>query len=77
VIIDGRKRVNSTINSIQKLKPDGIIIFDNSERADYKQAIDLLTAKGFKRIDFWGIGPIIHEKTCTTVFYKQNNCIDI
>ncbi len=77
VIIDGRERVKCTLNSIKALKPDGIIIFDNSERQQYKRAYDYLKDSGFKRIDFKGHAPIIHAETQTTVFYKDDNCFDI
>ncbi len=77
VIIDGRERVQCTLNSIKALKPDGIIIFDNSERQQYKKAYDYLKDSGFKRIDFKGHAPIIHTETQTTVFYRDENCFDI
>jgi hypothetical protein len=77
MIVDGRRRVKCAANSLKKIKPDGVIIFDNSEREDYKDAISLLEKASYKRIDFWGLGPGIHIQTCTSIFYKSNNCIDI
>lgn len=77
IIIDGRKRILATKNALKKLNPKGIIIFDNSERTEYTEALQIIKDSGFKRIDFWGMGPIIHMKTCTTIFYRTNNCFDI
>jgi len=77
VVIDGRKRALTAVNALKKLKEDGVIIFDNSERPEYLDAIDTLKKAGFRRIDFWGIGPIIHMQTCTTIFYRPNNCMGI
>jgi len=77
IVIDGRKRVKCTVNSIKKLKPSGVIIFDNSERKEYEEAMLILKKEGFKRLDFWGLGPIIHHNTCTSVFYKTDNCLNI
>lgn len=77
IVIDGRKRALVAVQSLKKLKNDGVIIFDNSERPHYQNAIEIIENKGFKRIDFWGIGPIIHMQTCTTIFYRPDNCLNI
>ncbi|MDA0986050.1 MAG: FkbM family methyltransferase [Bacteroidetes bacterium] len=77
IIIDGRDRVNCTLNSIKALQKDGVIIFDNSQLIEYKDAIDYLIKNKFKRIDFWGQIPIAAHENCTTIFYKPNNCLNI
>ncbi len=77
IIIDGRDRVNCIKNSILKLKDRGVIILDDSERIEYNEGIKDLLNKGFKRIDFWGISPGLFYKKCTTIFYKENNCLGI
>lgn len=77
VIIDGRDRVNCTFNSIGTLKENGVIIFDNSEREEYKKAFDFLANSGFKRIDFWGFSPGFFNKGCTSIFYREKNCLGI
>ena len=77
IIIDGRDRVNCTKYAIYKLKKEGVIIFDNSDRKAYKDAYDLLASTGFRRIDFWGIGPINKYEWCTSVFYRNNNVLGI
>lgn len=77
VIIDGRDRVNCINNSINSLSDTGVIILDNSEIIDYKPGIDFLINNGFRRLDFWGIAPGYNHKTCTTIFYKSNNCLGI
>ena len=58
VFIDGRDRVNCVRNSLDALKPDGVLILDNSERPEYAQALELMHAAGFKRLDFVGPVPI-------------------
>jgi len=77
IIIDGRDRVNSVKNSLGKLTEDGIIIFDNSELSQYKDAMNILSQSNFRRIDFWGISPITAHNTCTSIFYGKNNCLKI
>lgn len=77
VVIDGRKRVECAEKAVKKLKSDGIIIWDNSLRDRYKYGLKYLEEKGFKRIDFTGLDPIVVYKSVTSVFYKQNNVFNI
>lgn len=77
IIIDGRDRINCCKASLQRLTVDGLIIWDNSDRGKHKEAYKLLEDKGFKRLDFWGIGPIGINEWCTTVFYRESNCFNL
>ena len=77
IVIDGRERVSCTLNSLRALKDDGIIIWDNSDRLQYSEAYEFLSSNGFKRIDFYGMGPISAHSWCTSVFYKNKNCLNI
>ena len=77
VIVDGRDRVNCMISAVNSIKEEGIIILDDSERKSYQDGIEFLIKKGFKRIDFWGISPGLFYKKCTTIFYKNKNCLGI
>lgn len=77
IIIDGRNRVECAQNSINHLKENGIIIWDNSLREKYRTGLEFLAEKGFKRIDFKGLNPGGTVVTVTSVFYKNNNCLNI
>ena len=77
VVIDGRDRVNCAKASLPALKPDGVIIWDNSDRPDYDAGYRFLLENRFKRIDFWGMGPINVYGWCTSVFYRPQNCFEI
>lgn len=77
IIIDGRDRINCCYNSLAALKNNGIIIWDNSEREKYNEGYDFLASKGFKRLDFHGLGPINSYEWGTTIFYRANNCFNI
>ncbi|MCE6992725.1 FkbM family methyltransferase [Dyadobacter sp. CY323] len=77
VVVDGRKRVKCASYAVDFLMPDGVLILDNSEREWYQPAKDLLEARGFKRLDFKGMGPIISYEFCSSVFYRENNCLGI
>lgn len=77
VIVDGRDRVNCLIQATKSLRDDGVIVLDDSEREQYKYGVEYLLNLGFKKIDFWGIAPSISFKKCTSIFYKNNNCLGI
>jgi hypothetical protein len=77
IIIDGRDRVKSTKASIEALNTNGIIIFDNSQVEEYREALDYLEGLDFKRIDFVGILPIVAYNNTTSIFYRKYNCLGI
>jgi hypothetical protein len=77
IVIDGRDRVNCAINSMQALKEEGVIIWDNSDRDIYQAGYQFLAEQNFKRLDFRGMGPINPEAWCTSVFYRTKNCLDL
>jgi hypothetical protein len=55
------------------LKDDGVILWDNAERAEYQRGYDFLIDQGFKRLDFWGMGPSRVVKWSTALFYRPKN----
>jgi precorrin-6B methylase 2 len=77
VILDGRDRVNCAINSLEALKPSGVIIWDNSDRKEYDQGYRFLFENGFRKIEFIGFAPIVNFKSETGIFYRSGNCLGI
>ena len=77
VVIDGRDRVNCMINSVDALKSSGIIILDNSDRMEYESGSKLLFDKGFRKIEFIGLAPVMNMKTETGIYYRSVNCLGI
>ncbi|GIK23441.1 MAG: hypothetical protein LC122_04105 [Chitinophagales bacterium] len=77
IIIDGRDRVNCVKNSINSLYDDGVVVFDNSDLSKYSDATHFLFNLGYKKIDFWGLSPVTGHNNCTSIFYKNNNCLNI
>jgi len=77
IIVDGRKRLSCIINSINALAEDGVLILDDSEREKYTECKQYLINLGFKEIDFWGLAPGQTYKKCTSVFYRQLNCLGL
>jgi hypothetical protein len=69
--------VNCIKQSIDSLSPAGVMVLDDSERDEYKEGIAFLRTKNFRSIEFWGIAPGIFFRKCTTVFYRDGNCLGI
>jgi hypothetical protein len=77
IIVDAEERVNCIKYSLNALSEAGVIVLDDSERSEYKEGINFLKANDFKHLDFWGISPGILFKKCTSIFYKEKNCLEI
>lgn len=77
IVIDGSDRVRCAYNAPKFLKPDGVVVFDNSNREMFDEGLQYLLDSGFRRINFWGHGPISHIEWCTSVFYRTDNCLGI
>ena len=71
VIVDGMARALSAWLAAQYVKPDGIIVFDNSDRWQYNGAFRQLNAAGFRRVDFYGPGPVNRLEWCTSLFVRD------
>ena len=77
IVVDGRDRVNCAKVAVEKLKPDGVIIFDNSQRDYYREGIEEIKSKGFKEIQFSGIASMTYVESFTSILYKADNCFQI
>lgn len=71
VVIDGMARVLTAALAARYVKPGGVIVFDNSDRWQYNSAFRLLNAAGFRRIDYYGPGPVNPQEWCTSFFVKD------
>jgi len=77
VMVDGRNRVACIKEAVKYLDEKGVLILDNSEREEYREGIDFMLKKGFKKIDFFGFAPGLITFGSTTVFYRSGNCLNI
>jgi hypothetical protein len=77
ILIDGIKRVKCIKNNYKLLEDNGVMVLDDSERDYYLPGMDFLISKGFKKIDFWGLAPGVLNHKCTSIFYKENNCLGL
>ena len=77
VVIDGRDRVRCAQNAINALKPSGVIVWDNADRAEYQPGFEFLAGHGYRRIDFFGMAPIEQYEISTAVLYRDDNCLGL
>lgn len=77
LIIDGIKRNECFHESIQYLKGEGIIIWDDSSRDAYFNSFEKLKSMGFKRLAFEGLKPGDRSVDETSIFYRNSNCIGL
>ncbi len=75
VVIDGGDRVRCAESAVAALKADGVIIWDDSNRPEYKPGFELLRAHGFSQIEFTGLGPIVNVTKSTSIFYRSANVL--
>lgn len=62
ILIDGRARVECSLNAIKKLKKGGIFVLDNSERSRYKSVLSILES--------WPTIVTTTGLTDTTIWFK-------
>jgi len=77
IVIDGRDRVLCARNSVAALKSTGVILWDNAERAEYQPGCQSLHEQGFRRVDFWGLSPMVIWENMTSLFYRDGNCMGL
>jgi len=77
VIVDGIDRVNCVHQSLPFLAKRGVLLLDDSERSEYDAARVQAKAAGFRSLSFEGLKPNGNELSCTTLFYRDQNCFGI
>lgn len=77
VVIDAVNRLECLEAAFSVLKAGGVIIFDNSLREEYGDFRGTCAKNGFRYIDFVGPTAISPFNSCTTIFYKDGNCLGI
>lgn len=70
VFIDGRARNACVCLALKKIKTEGLLILDDSERSDYQKTLDEVSVSGYLRKDFFGPVPYITMFAQTTIFQK-------
>jgi hypothetical protein len=77
IVIDGLFRPNCIESSKLYLKKRGVFLIDNTEYKEMQPFLQLLTNEGFKHVDFWGMCPINPMLSCTSLYYRDDNWLNI
>lgn len=78
IVVDGIDRNNSIKYAVEKAGKTGVIVVDNLEyEKEFSEGVQFLYSKGYKLLPYWGLSPGVHHKTCTGVFYRSANCLEI
>jgi len=64
IVVDGRARIHCLARAIERLAGDGIIVFDNSDRAEYRAAI---AACGLAETVLRGLAPALPYRSQTSL----------
>jgi tRNA A58 N-methylase Trm61 len=77
IIVDGRDRKECIKHILPFLSEGGVVLLDDSWQSKFDEVFDFFQEKGFRELSFTGLKPggMIVEKT--TVFYRQNNVLNI
>ena len=70
IVVDGRARNDCLRASVEKLAPGGMLLFDNTDRERYSQALQEVP---WRRQDFSGLTPALPLPSKSTVFIKPGN----
>lgn len=77
ILVDGLHRNACIISSLNFLTEKGVLVLDDSERIEYHTSFQLMKEKGFKELTFSSFKPGSYKLASTTIFYKNNNCMNI
>lgn len=71
IFVDGRTRPACIAKSYTKIKPGGLLVLDNSERAHYDKAIKFIDGLGWPKKEFYGTIPRADNFSRTTFWTKK------
>lgn len=77
VTIDGGDRCACAEAAPAALSSSGIILWDDSDRPEYRPGLELLRDRGFAGLEFVGLGPIVNITKETSIFYRPGNILGV
>ena len=77
VVVDGRERTECAREALTALSPEGIVIWDDSDRDRYREGIQEILAAGFRELDLVSMGPSTAVLHHTSVLYRDGNCVGL
>lgn len=77
ILVDGRERVACVRSAVSALSASGVLILDDSNRAEYKESFEIMRHAGYRYLTFTGLKPFSFKIEHTTIFYKDGNSLKI
>lgn len=77
IVNDGIRRPDCGRHAIASLGSSGVMLWDNSDETRDRAGHQFMEDSGFRRLDFWGLGPLMVRESCTTIYYRPDNCLGI
>lgn len=77
VVVDGSHRPSCLEASVERLADHGVLIVDNSDWPSVNGAIERMSEQGFRRLDFFGLGPVNGHPWGTAILYRPGNLLDL
>lgn len=77
IVNDGVLRPDCARASVSALSPGGVMLWDNTDEVADRAGHDFMADQGFRRLDFWGFGPLMVREFCTSIFYREGNSLGI
>lgn len=71
VIVDGMARLTCVEHIDEYVRPDGLVVVDDTDLEEMSLVRPHLVAAGFAAIDFWGMRPGLGLESATTVFCRD------
>jgi hypothetical protein len=77
IIVDGGYRDRCIRESINKLTMNGILIIDNSDWLALASSLEFLLNTGFRKLEFYSLGPVNGHPWGSSIFYRDSNIFNI
>ncbi len=77
VVIDGKNRIECAKIAVRHLSDRGIIIYDDTDRKKSVGAVQIFRDEGFRHLPFIGFSPIEFMKCETSMFYREDNLLNL
>jgi protein-L-isoaspartate O-methyltransferase len=76
IVIDGSYRTDCAKTALEALSDDGVIIWDDFDWLE-EDKYEAILSEGFSILPFRGLKALGANYNCTTIFYRENNCLNI
>lgn len=77
IVVDDAARGECLLAAPPNLSERGVIVLDDTQRGEHDRAIASLQPRGFRSLVFRGLKPNAIREYCTTLLYRDGNCLGL